>query len=69
MALSKPRLGSRSKKTVYLEVGICKGEGGHIKIFASAKGFPTTVSPKPGLRYHPNLYKKLKGVLEEFHLW
>lgn len=70
MGLAKPKVGRRAKKSATLEIGIWRGAGDHIHIAANAEGFPTTVSPsKRSSRYHPNLYKKLKRILEEKGLW
>lgn len=59
-------------RAVYLEVGIWLNEkSGHIHIASRDRRFRhSTVSNNPGSkRYHPNLYGKLRAVLQAEQRW
>ncbi len=59
-------------KAVYIRVGIwLNTKTGHIHIASTDKRFRhTTVNNKPkSMRYHPNLYAKLRAVLEGEGRW
>jgi hypothetical protein len=59
---------SEPGKTVYLRIGVWwNEEQGHIHIAAQdVEGFHTTVNDDPeSMRGHPNLFRKLAGVLRD----
>lgn len=61
----------RKGQTVYVDMGIWHNKDTdeiHISGPTEDK-LISTVSNKKGLRYHPNLYKKLKGILKRENCW
>lgn len=70
--MPEPRSAPRGQKTVYFEAGAWFDEKQgmiHLAI-PSHPGFHTTVSNDPSSkRYHPNLFKKLRGLLQEHDRW
>ncbi|MBL7130908.1 MAG: hypothetical protein ISS45_05875 [Candidatus Omnitrophica bacterium] len=58
-------------RTVYVHTGIWHNkETGEIHISGpTEEKLISTVSNKKGLRYHPNLYKKLKKILKRESCW
>jgi hypothetical protein len=72
VGMKGPRPAPRGKKTVYFEAGVWfDEEQGHIHLSIPADTkFHTTVSNDPtSKRYHPNLFKKLKMLLQEHGRW
>lgn len=70
--VSQQGKGGGSPRAVYLNVGIWHDRAtGHIHIASTDKRFRhSTVNDTPGsIRYHPNLYMKLKAVLQAEGRW
>jgi hypothetical protein len=70
--VSKRGKRGRRPRAVYLDMGIWLNEKtGNIHMASGDKRFRhTTVSNKPGSkRYHPNLYQKLRAVLQAEGRW
>ena len=59
-------------KTVYIHMGVWYNKKtGHIHIAAPKEGkLHSTICNNPkSKRYHPNLYKKLRDILERYDRW
>ena len=71
--MEQPKRGRKGRppKTVYMSIGIMANPNtGHIHIFDHDGEVVSTLSNDPeSKRYHPNLYMKLRRVLEREGKW